>query len=381
MYMNRRKFLQKSGSTIAGFTIASPFSSVKVVNAQQKKRPYQYIIVEGHHDIWEYNDRFALNDPSQNSPLRDFLLPRLLAGGVDVVIMPAGGDSVAQTGGSDKLFEGSMRVLDMILMEIEKTKGKSSIIKSKKDIPRFPDSDHVKFFLDMEGGGPIQIDPEPGYHSDRRLALLRNFFRLGVRGMQLTHHARNQLADGFWEGKMGGHLSNFGVEVVQEMNRLGMMIGVSHLSANGIYHVAEITKHPIVSTHTNPQKFINTPRQHMDEELKAIAATGGLVGIRYIEQKTSYEMLVDEIDYMVNLVGIEHVGVGWLGHDAGHPAVGYVPGYSKEPSPSGIEAQTIYEHWNNFIQLLEQHGYSDKEIALILGGNYIRIWEEILPAV
>jgi membrane dipeptidase len=377
--MNRRKFLQKSGFAVAGLSIVSIYSAVSSAKSQEIKGPHQYIIVEGHHDIWEFNDRFALNDPSQNSPLKDFLLPRLLAGGVDVVIMPAGGDSIPQRGGRDKLFEGSMRVLDMILIEIEKTNGKASIIKSKKDIPHTSDPNHVKFFLDIEGGGPIQIDPEPGYHPDRRLALLRNFFRLGVRGMQLTHHARNQLADGVWEGKMAGRLSKFGVEVVQEMNRLGMMIGVSHLSANGIYHVTEITQHPIVSTHTNPQKFINTPRQHMDDEIKAIASTGGIVGVRYIEQKTSYEMLVDEIDYMVNLVGIDHVGVGWLGHDVGHPAVGHVPGYSKESPPGSVEAQTMYEHWNNFIQLLEKHGYEDNEIALILGGNYLRIWQEILP--
>ncbi len=378
--MKRRKFLQKSGFTVAALSIASGYTLVNSLKAQEKKGPHQYIIVEGHHDIWEFNDRFALDDPSQNSPLNDFLLPRLLAGGVDVVIMPAGGDSVPQRGGGDKLFEGSMRVLDMILTEIEKTNGKVFDYQIQKRYTSVQsDPDHVKFFLDMEGGGPIQIDPEPGYHPDRRLSLLRNFFRLGVRGMQLTHHARNQLADGFWEGKMAGRLSNFGVEVVQEMNRLGMMIGVSHLSANGIYHVAEITKHPVVSTHTNPQKFINTPRQHMDEEIKAIASTGGIVGIRYIEQETSYEMLVDEIDYMVNLVGVDHVGVGWLGHDAGHPAVGYVPGYSKEPPPGGVEAQSMYEHWNNFIQLLEKHGYKDTEIALILGGNYLRIWQEILP--
>jgi membrane dipeptidase len=381
MKINRREFLQKSGITITGLAVTSSFSKVKFAKAQEKKGPHQYVIVEGHHDIWEFNDRFALNDRSQNSPLRDFLLPRLLAGGVDVVIMPAGGDSVPQRGGSNKLFEGSMRVLDMILTEIEKTNGKVSLIKSKKDIPTVPNPDHLKIFLDIEGGGPIQIDPEPGYPRDRRLALLRNFFRLGVRGMQLTHHARNQLADGFWEGKMAGRLSNFGVEVVQEMNRLGMMIGVSHLSANGIYHVAEITKQPIVSTHTNPQKFINTPRQHMDDEIKAIASTGGIVGIRYIEQKTSYEMLVDEIDYMTNMVGVKHVGVGWLGHDVGHPAVGYVPGYSKEPPPGGVEAETMNQHWSNFINLLVERGYTESDIALILGGNYLRIWEEILPAV
>ena len=344
-----------------------------------RKGPHDYIIVEGHRDIWEFNDRFALVEASQNSPLRDYLLPRLLEGGVDVVIMPAGGDSVQQRGGSEKLFEGSMRVVDMLLTEIEKTNGKASIIRTKADIPAYPLSNEVRFFLDIEGGGPIQIDPEPGYHPDRRLALLRNFYRLGVRGMQLTHHARNQLADGFWEGKMAGRLSNFGVEVVQEMNRLGMMIGVSHLSASGIFHVAEITTKPIVSTHTNPQKFIKTPRQHSDEEIKAIASTGGIVGIRYIEGVTSYEMLVDEIDYMVEMVGVQHVGVGWLGHEVGHPKVGYVPGHTKEPPPTGIEGQSMYQHWSSFIGLLEHHGYTNEQIALILGGNYLRIWNTILP--
>jgi membrane dipeptidase len=380
MSINRREFLKKSGFVMGGVITTSSFAKAKSVSALQGKGPQQYIIVEGHHDIWEFNDRFALNDPSQNSPLRDFILPRYLAGGVDVIIMPAGGDSLAQRAGSEKSFEGAMRVLDMILSEIEKTNGQASLIKTVKDIPDKPGKDHLKIFLDMEGGSPIEIDPEPDYHPERRLALLRNFFRLGVRGLQLTHNGRNQLADGVWEGKMAGRLSNFGVEVVNEMNRLGMMIGVSHLSASGIFHVAEISKKPIVSTHTNPQKFINTPRQHSDDELKAIAATGGLIGIRYNENETPYEMLVGMIDYMVKLIGIEHVGVGWLGHDVGYPAVGYVPGFAKDPPPAGIEAQTIYQHWQNFIKLLEQHGYSDKEIALILGGNYLRIWKEILPS-
>jgi hypothetical protein len=98
--------MQKGSLTLTGLAMVSPFANLKVVKVQDKKGPHQYLIVEGHHDIWEFNDRFALNDPSQNSPLRDFLLPRLLNSGVYVIIMPAGGDSVAQRGGSDKLFEG-----------------------------------------------------------------------------------------------------------------------------------------------------------------------------------------------------------------------------------------------------------------------------------
>lgn len=345
----------------------------------EDKNPYDYIIVEGHRDIWEFNDRFALRDPSQDSPLKDFLLPRLIEGGVNVVIMPAGGDSVHERGGSDYLLKGSLQVIDMLLTEIEKTSGKASVILTRNDIPNRPDPDHVYFFLDLEGGGSIEIDPEPEDHPDKNLALLRNIFRLGVRGMQLTHNGRNQLGDGIGEGKTAGKLSNFGIEVVKEMNRLGMMIGVSHLSANGIFQVAELSSKPIVSTHTNLQKFINTSRQHNDEEVKAIATTGGIVGIRYIVNETSYDLLADEIEYLVELVGIEHTGIGWLGHDDGHPEVGYVPGFSKDPMPVGVEGQSMYEHWNRFIGILNNRGFSDAQIAMILGVNYLRIWKDILP--
>jgi membrane dipeptidase len=237
----------------------------------------------------------------------------------------------------------------------------------------------VQFFLDLEGGGSIQIDPEPGYYQDRRLALLRQFFRLGVRGMQLTHNGRNMLADGVGGGKMGGRLSGFGLEVIGEMNRLGMMIGVSHLSANGILHAAEISKHPIVSSHQNIQPFRKTPLELTDPEIRAIAATGGIVGIRYIEDETSYDFLIDEIEFLAKAVGVEHIGIGWLGHDSGHPAVGHVPGYTNRKF-SGVEAQSMGEHWTLFIRLLRERGFTDEQIRLILGGNYLRIWNQILPA-
>lgn len=377
--INRRQFIAHSGIGVMGLFLGNKHRDNNVQSSWNNSDPQDFIIVEGHRDIWEFNDRFAIRNKGQDSPLKDFLLPRLIEGGVDVVIMPAGGDSVPERGGSDRLLEGSLRVVDMLLTEIDKTEGKASIIKTKADIPASPLKDHVKIFLDLEGGGSIEIEPEPGYHPDRRLAMLRTFFRLGLRGMQLTHQARNQLGDGVAEGKMGNRLSRFGVEVVEEMNRLGMMIGVSHLSANGIFHVAEISKKPVASTHTNIQKFINTSRQHSDEELKAIASTGGLVGIRYIEGQTSYDLLADEIEYMSGLIGVDHIGVGWLGHDAGHPRVGQVPGFTNEDPPGEVERQSMYDHWQRFILILENRGFGRQEIAKILGGNFLRIWSEILP--
>jgi membrane dipeptidase len=340
-----------------------------------------YIIVEGHRDIWEISDRFKVRDKSQHSPIRDFLVPRLIDGGVSVVIMPAGGDSIEERDGNQPLFEGSMRTLDMILVEIEKADGKASIIRTKADVPSQPNRGKVQFFLDLEGGGSIEIIPEPEYHADRRLALLRQFFRLGVRGMQLTHNGRNQLGDGISGGKMGGRLSPFGIEVVKEMNRLGMMIGVSHLSANGVLHAAEISKHPIVSTHQNIGPFLKSPLELIPEEVQAIAATGGIIGIRYIVNETPYKLLVDEIEHLAKNVGVEHIGVGWLGHDAGHPATGCVPGYTRgHPEPSGVEEQTMRQHWEAFIKMLAQRGFTDADIGLIVGGNYLRIWKQILPS-
>jgi membrane dipeptidase len=178
---------------------------------------------------------------------------------------------------------------------------------------------------------------------------------------------------------MGGRLSDFGVEVIREMNRLGMMIGVSHLSANGILHAAEVTKQPIVSTHQNIQPFLKTQLELTEPEVKAIASTGGIIGLRYIEEVTPYELIVDEVESLAKSVGVEHIGIGWLGHDKGHPAVGHVPGYTKREFP-GVEAQSMYEHWDSLIRKLRERGFTEEQIGLVLGGNFIRIWKQILPA-
>jgi membrane dipeptidase len=90
-------------------------------------------------------------------------------------------------------------------------------------------------------------------------------------------------------------------------------------------------------------------------------------------------MLADEIDYMVELIGIDHIGIGWLGHDIGHPKVGQVPGFTNDPPPGEVEKQRMYDHWDRFIRILESRGYGKAEVAKILGGNFIRIWQEILP--
>jgi membrane dipeptidase len=343
MSLTRRAFLTHSASLAAGAALVP-----RLAGAQGRRtRPHDYIVVEGHRDIWELNDRFRSSDRKQHSPLRDFLVPRLIDGGCSVVIMPAGGDSVDQRAGDEHLLEGSLRVLDMLLVEIEKTNGLATIIRTKADVPAAPNTGRVQFFLDHEGGGAIQIDPSPGYHRDRRLALLRHFFRLGVRG-------------------------------------LGMIVGVSHLSSNGVLHVAEITKHPIVSTHQNILPLVKSrqPLELTPEEVKAVAGTGGVIGLRYIEgSQVPYDVMADECEHLAKTVGVQHIGIGWLGHDAGHPYYGWDP-TGRDPGRrlSAVEGQTIGQHWETFIGLLHQRGFTDDDVGMIVGGNFLRVMRAVLPA-
>src|SRR6185369_16054745 len=159
-------------------------------------------------------------------------------------------------------------------------------------------------------------------------------------------NGRNQLGDGRGIDKAGSRLTPFGVAVVREMNRLGMMVGVSHMSTNALMHTAEISKTPIVSTHQNLERFVKSrpPVEVTDEEAKAVAKTGGIVGIRYIVNVTPYKLLADEVEYLAKLIGVEHIGVGWLGHDKVNPSGREVEGRTTR-TYSGVEAQTMHEHW------------------------------------
>lgn len=374
--VTRRHFLERSASVAAVAAMAgSRALSAQQAPARTTKTPYDFILVEGHRDIYEFNDRFRAGE---TSPLVESMLPRYLEGGISVVIMPVGGTHPELRAGNHKMLEGTLQTLDMIRHEIDKTGGRAAVITSKADIPTKPDRNRVLFFLDMEGAEPIQFDPESGFSRETRLALVRDFYRMGVRGIQLTHNERNYLADGIAMDERGaGKLTPFGIDVIEEMNRLGMMVGVSHLSEAGILHAAEVSKAPIVSTHTNIRPFVDTTRQHPPAAVKAIASTGGVIGVRYIltrSQHVPYKVLIDQIEHMANTIGVEHTGVGWYGHDKGDPRGGPHRGHTE------VELQSMYEQRDSFLQGLSQRGFSDEQIGLVLGGNFLRVWRQILKA-
>jgi membrane dipeptidase len=378
----RREFLSQAGTMAAVGALAAGLPEERA-GAATTKVPHDFIIVEGHRDMWEISARTRLPGADNHLPITSHLVPRLIDAGITVCIAPAGGgDSLQERDDTEDLLEGGLRVLDLYLTDIAQSKGLASLLLTKSDIPSGPTKGKVKFFIDMEGTGAIQSNqPEPMFPKERSLALVRQFFRLGVRGMQLTHNGRNQVGDGRGVDKKGSRLTPFGVAVVKEMNRLGMMVGVSHLSTNALIHAAEVSTTPLVSTHQNLESVThsNPPVEITDEEAKIIAKTGGIVGIRYHSNtSTPYTKLAQEVEYLSKLIGPEHVGVGWLGHDKANPSANDVEGHLTR-TYSGVETQTIYEHYDNFIKALSERGLTDEQIGMILGGNYMRIWRQILP--
>src|SRR5215470_11177327 len=138
----RRSFLSQAVS-LAG---AGAFA-----RAATNKGPHDFVIVEGHRDMWELSGRTRLPGADQHLPIANFIAQRLIDGGVTVCIAPGGGgDSLEERDGNEELLEGNMRVLDLHLSDIEASKGKASILRTKADIPSGPTPGKVKFFLDME---------------------------------------------------------------------------------------------------------------------------------------------------------------------------------------------------------------------------------------
>src|SRR5689334_24819973 len=129
----RRQFLSRSGMLL-GSGILTHWA-LPLASAATTKGPNDFIIVEGHRDIWEQSGRTRLKDPEQHWPLANFIVPRLIQGGFSVVIMPAGGDSLEERDEQEEMLEGSMRVLDLILSDIERAGDKASLIKTRADPP------------------------------------------------------------------------------------------------------------------------------------------------------------------------------------------------------------------------------------------------------
>ena len=210
---------------------------------------------------------------------------------------------------------------------------------------------------------------EEGGAIDGSLEALRCLYELGVRAMTLTWSNRNDIADGINEEATGSGLTLFGKQVVAEMNRLGMLVDVSHISTAGFWSVIETSTKPIIATHSNAKSLCSHPRNLNDEQIKALAQNGGLAGITFAGQfleedwrNACIESVYKHIDYMLNLIGNdEHIGFGSDFDGISHP-------------PYNIQGVQDYK---SLIEYLSKY-YSDETINKITHQNVINLLQKVL---
>jgi membrane dipeptidase len=327
---------------------------------------------------------------------REFDFPKARAGGLDVAFM-----SIYTSSGQDE--DGSAyTVANRMIDAVEKMAGdhpdKFALLRSPRDVEALRRRGLVLLPMGMENGAPIGDD----------LGKLKYFHDRGIRYITLAHSANNRIADSSYatEKKWNG-LSPFGRDVVAEMNRLGIMIDVSHLSDAAVAQAVELSETPVVATHSALRHFTPGFERNLSDDLaKAIAAKGGTIQIpfgnafvdpasaaqtqayfvaynAYLREhaagnttqsvaefddgweeshpplKVMIDAVLDQIDYGVKLVGIDHIGIG-SDFDGVSGAL-----------PEGLETAADYP---NLIAGLQARGYRNADLRKLLGGNLLRVW-------
>jgi membrane dipeptidase len=328
------------------------------------------VVVEGHRDVYEQIYRTSVGE---KSPIRDAIAPRLIRDGIDLTVYAISGDSYSHSQNTGRYLETALDQIDQFLEEAPRSEGMIQMVKTRGDLPDKVEPGTVKFLLHFEGCMPLR----GSIHN------LRNFHRLGLRSLQPVWNFRNELGDGVWENRTGGGLTNFGVEVIKEANRLGMVVDLSHMNREGFFQALDAATAPLLVSHANACGMLDNVRNLADDQIRAIADQGGLVGIlalpeRVAKKEATIEDLLKHMDYMINLAGIEHVALGmdFVKYDGPRTLKDRHHPLHKPELVKGFEE---IEDLPNLINGLQHHGYKDEEIALILGGNYLKVLKTILP--
>jgi membrane dipeptidase len=216
---------------------------------------------------------------------------------------------------------------------------------------------------------------------------VKAFYELGLRCAQLTYNTQNLIGSGSTE-RVDGGISDYGVEIIKSMNEVGMLVDVSHSGDKTTLDAIELSPKPIAFTHSNCRALNNHPRLKTDEAIRKLAAKGGVMGITGVrmfvkdKEPTTIEDIVDHIDHVVKLVGIEHVGIGsdsdLMGYDHMPPdqykqlKASYKSSYAfrdKIDTDGFDHPRKVYD----LTAALIRRGYSDSNIQAVLGGNFRRL--------
>jgi membrane dipeptidase len=262
--------------------------------------------------------------------------------------------------------------------EIEQSE-RAAICKSYKEIMAARADARIAVLITMEGVEPLGTD----------LDLLRIFYELGVRCIGLTHARSNAAGHGgifAASGSSPAGLTPFGCEIVRRCEELGVILDLAHLNPAGFREIIQMTRKPLIVSHTNARRFYDIERNISDDQIKMIGQRGGVIGVNSVlvsprEEESTLDRYVDHIEHIATLIGIDGVGIGFdffefiyrQWSDAMKKELA-----AKLTEPHFIPDLTNHSQASNLTNKLAERGFSDREIDKVLFQNWMRIFEELL---
>lgn len=323
---------------------------------QEAKRLHNRILtLDSHCDTPMFFDQqidFASRDPKILVDLH-----KMTEGHLDATIMVA---YLKQLGLEDDDLLAATAKTDRILDEIESMVAKShefvNIAYTPADLYR----------LKAEGKKAIMLGIENGYAIGNDLGNVERFRKRGVVYMTLCHNGNNQLCGSARYNDEGLGVNAFGADVIREMNRVGMMVDISHAGEQTFYDALEISQKPIVASHSSARAFCNHPRNLTDAQLKALAKKGGVAQVTlysgFLKEEGTATIIdaINHLNHMVSIMGIEHVGIG-----------------TDFDGDGGIIGCASASELINFTRCLLKERYNEEDIRRIWGGNFLRVMKEV----
>ena len=242
------------------------------------------------------------------------------------------------------------------------------VVGTVEDVLRARAEGRLAVAFDLEGSEPL----------DGEVDMVSFYYDLGVRQMLMAYNKNSRAAGGCMDDDSG--LTDLGRAVVEEMNRVGMLVDCSHTGLRTTMEIMEVSSDPVVFSHSNPRALCDHRRNILDEQIVACAQTGGVVGINGVgiflgENDTSSERIVDHVAYVADLVGAGHVGLG-IDYSFDDEEFQEFVRQNPEVFPSGDFEFTGFaepEQVPEIAELLAARGFSDEESRGILGGNFMRV--------
>ncbi|WP_462180889.1 dipeptidase [Pseudoalteromonas gelatinilytica] len=389
--------MKKLSSLVAAVSLALiGQASADQVTASDKaiKLAKDTILIDTHIDVpYRIHNKWA--DVTKATSDGDFDYPRAMQGGLNAPFMSIYIPANLEFEGKGKSYQLANQLIDSMEAIVQRAPDKFAIADSTADIKAQFKQGKMSIAMGMENGSPIEGD----------IKNLKHFYERGVRYITLAHSQSNHISDSSYDirRKWKG-LSPFGKELVKEMNNIGMLVDVSHISDDAFYQVMEISKVPVIASHSSLRKYTPGFERNMnDDMLLALKKNGGVIQINFgssfvtaqagswydqlksakAEKKkdgtklskdfdaayraknpfpfASLEQVLDHIDHVVELIGIDYVGIG-----SDYDGVG-------DSLPTGLKDVSSYP---NLVQGLMDRGYSDKDIKKILSGNMLRVWQQ-----